>query len=310
MKQFQAAVAAFLFACTSSAALAQQPAQPAVPFQAGKPLQNPSNVKTFGSFMNPESVVHDEVNDRYIVVSTGVPNSVRKNDGYVSIVNPDGTVHTLKWIAGTPENGIELNDPRGSDIGKNGVLYVADNTVVRMFDVATGQPKGNVTIDGAVFLNDLEVADDGTVYVTDSGSNDNPGASAIYRISPDGQVSKLVSGEALARPNGIAIDRDGNIVTVALGNTDVVTYSRDGNVLKKESNLSTLNDGLVILADGSKITSSLRAGHIVRIPAQGGPAEVLAENIPQPASIGFDAKRNRVIIPQLVQNALTFVDLK
>lgn len=102
------------------------------------------NVKTFGSFLSAESVSYDAQRDLYVVVNTGVPNATRANDGYISLVNPDGTVNTLKWIAPATganvlTNGVTLNDPRGSDI-QNNVLYVADIDTIRMFDMLTGQP--------------------------------------------------------------------------------------------------------------------------------------------------------------------------
>ena len=62
------------------------------------------------------------------------------NDGYVSLINPDGTAHTLKWI-GVNRNGLTLNHPLGSDIA-NGMLYVVDIDTVRWFDMKTGEPHG------------------------------------------------------------------------------------------------------------------------------------------------------------------------
>ena len=44
------------------------------------------------------------------------------------------------------------------------MLYVADITVVRLFDLKTGAPKGEVKVPGATFLNDISVAKDGRVF--------------------------------------------------------------------------------------------------------------------------------------------------
>jgi len=309
------ATASFVAAYLSfSPAFAQQtPAQPAAPaatepFKAGQPLPVRPNVRTFGSFCSAESVSVDTERDLYVVVSPCTSNTLRPNDGYVSLVNPDGTVNTLKWIQGSDKMGVTLNDPRGSDIN-HGMLYLADIDTVRMFDIKTGEPRGEVKVEGAVFLNDLEVTDDGTVYVTDSGSNDKPDASAIYKITPDGAVTDFARGGPLQRPNGIAFDPDGNIVTVLLANTNILTYAPDGELVKTEDGLEALADGLVILADGTKITTSLRANHLARIPP-GGKAELLVDNVFTPASIGYDAKRNRVIVPENQQNAITMVDLQ
>ena len=89
------------------------------------------------------------------------------NDGYVSLLNPDGTVHTLKWI-GVNRNGLTLNHPLGSDI-INDLLYVVDMDTVRWFDMVSGQPRGSIPVKGATRFNDIEVAQDATIYVTQTG---------------------------------------------------------------------------------------------------------------------------------------------
>jgi SMP-30/Gluconolactonase/LRE-like region len=290
-------------------AVAQQAPAPAgqtQPFVAGTPLPARDNIKTFGSFLAAESVSYDAQRDLYVVVNTGVPNATRPNDGYISLVNPDGTVNTLKWIqpaaANTPFNGVTLNDPRGSDI-ENGVLYVADIDTVRMFDMATGQPKGERVIPGAQTLNDLEVARDGTIYVTDTGTN------KVHRITAQGQVSNFAEGEQVNRPNGIAFDAQGNIVVVLIGTEDVLTYAPDGKLLKTEKSTDVGNDGLVILADGTKLISSVQRGTLARIrPNQ--PAESIATGIPNAASMALDTKRNQLVIPQNQQNAITIVQVR
>ncbi len=297
---------------TTSFAFAQAPAAaPAAPpvlepFVAGAPLaMTGKNVRTFGSFLGTESVSYDAERDLYVAVSPAIGNMIRPNDGYISLINPDGTVHTLKWIAplatATRTNGLILNDPRGSFIA-NGTLYVVDNTTLRMFNMADGAPKGEIEVAGATFLNDLTVAADGTVYATDTRLN------AIYRIAPDGTSTAIATGGSLNGPNGIEFDADGNLVVVLIGAPQVLTFGLDGTLLKTDEMPYARMDGLVILPDGSKLATSLE-GYLMKIPAGGGPVEILATGIPTAASMGYDSKRNRVIIPQNNQNAITFVDL-
>jgi len=140
---------------------------------------------------------YDAERDLYVAVNAGIAQDVIPNDGYISLVNPDGTAHTLKWI-GVNHNGLTLNHPLGSDI-INGLLYVADINVIRWFDMATGGPRGSVTVEGASRFNDIEVAGDGTIYATQSGT-DESGTWAIYRITPQGESSVFVEGPPLARP--------------------------------------------------------------------------------------------------------------
>ncbi len=108
------------------------------PFVAGTPLKQQPNVKTYGGFRFAESIWYDAERDLYVAVNAGIAQDVIPNDGYISLVNPDGTAHTLKWI-GVNRNGLTLNHPLGSDI-INGMLYVVDIDTVRWFDMKTGEP--------------------------------------------------------------------------------------------------------------------------------------------------------------------------
>jgi len=278
----------------------------AQPFVAGSPLKMTPNARTYGGFRFAESISYDAERDLYVAVNAGIAQDVVPNDGYISLVNPDGTAHTLKWI-GVNRNGLTLNHPLGSDIA-NGRLYVVDIDTVRWFDMATGRPLGQIAVSGVTRFNDLEVADDGTIYATQTG--DETSASwRVYRITPQGQASVLVTGAPLNRPNGIAFDPQGNVVVVNIGSSDVLTFSPSGTLVRTEQSTDAGNDGLAILADGTKYVSSVRQGTVARI-RPGQPAELVASGIPNAASMAHDSKRNRLIIPMNDWNAITFVDLK
>ena len=79
----------------------------------------------------------------------------------------DGKVVKAKFIEGGKDK-IKLDAPKGLGL-LNGVLYVSNVTVVRKFDVKTGAPKGEIAIKDSTFLNDLAIAADGRIFVTDSG---------------------------------------------------------------------------------------------------------------------------------------------
>ena len=275
------------------------------PFEAGEPLNLSANARTYGGFRFAESMSYDAERDLYVAVNAGMPQDVIPNDGYVSLLNPDGTVHTLKWI-GVNRDGLMLNHPLGSDI-INGRLYVADINVVRWFDMETGEPQGSVTVAAALRFNDIEVAEDGTIYASQTGTED-PASWRIYRVTPQGASSVFVADPVLARPNGIAFDGRGNIVVVTVLSNDVLTYAPDGTLLNTEHTVDPGNDGLVIVDDGTKYVSSVRAGTVSRI-RPGQPAEIVAYGIPSAASMSYDSRRNRLLIPMNDWNAITIVDL-
>jgi DNA-binding beta-propeller fold protein YncE len=296
-----------LLGCMSTAFAQQAPApDPAtLPFAAGQPLKMTPNAKTYGGFRFAESISYDPDRDLYVVPSAGIAQDVIPNDGYVSLVNPDGTTHTLKWI-GVNRNGLTLNHPLGSDIA-NGMLYLADIDTVRWFDMKTGEPRGSVQVPGVSRFNDIEVAADGTIYGTQTGDT-NSDTWRVYKITPQGQSSVFFSGAPLERPNGIAFDPKGNIVVVNIGTNDVLTFSPAGKLLTTEKAVDPGNDGLAILPDGTKYVSSVRLGTISRI-RPGQPAEIVASGIPTAASMTYDSRRNRLVIPMNDWNAITIVDL-
>lgn len=269
--------------------------------EAGKPTPMTSNVKVYGSFRWAESVTYDSQRNLLIVMNAGIAQNLQENDGYVSLLNPDGSVHTTKWIGNT-RDGLTLNQPLGSALLGN-TLYAADIDTVRTFDRATGKPGRAVTIPGATLLNGIAVAADGTVYV----SNTRP-ASTVFKITPAGVASTFVTGAPLAEPNGVAIDQKGNVVVVNMANKNILTFAPDGKLLTTEESFESGNDGLVILKDGTKYISSVRYGSVSQL-RPGQPLKVIAAGIPTAASMGYDSKQHQLIIPMNNHNALAFIKL-
>jgi len=328
-----AALAAGLLAVP---ALAQQPPQEPRPYSVGNPLgvTGPDgafaaispNVRVFGAIFSAESCSYDAERGVIVVPNRGVPQSVQSNDAWVSFINHDGSVHTARWIgvqgpaarAGlTPP--LVLNEPFGSDIA-GGMLYVADRdggtragepsvAVIRRFDLRTGTPAGEFRVEGAPWLNDIEVADDGTIYATQTGSAQDSTTWRVWRVERDGTASVFVQGAPLRLPNGVALDRRGNVVVVNMGNSDVLTFSPAGRLLATEQAAQAGSDGLVIMPDGTKYVSSVTLGGVSRI-RPGRPAELIARNIPSAASMCYDAGANQLVIPMNPNNGLAFVPLR
>jgi DNA-binding beta-propeller fold protein YncE len=118
----------------------------------------------------------------------------------------------------------------------------------------------------------------------------------------------FVEGAPLNVPNGVAIDTDGNVVVVNIGNNDVLTFDTDGELMRTEKALEGGNDGVVVLDDGTKYVSSVRFGSVSRI-RPGQQAESVAAGIPSAASMCYDSTQNQLVIPMNNHNALAFVSL-
>ena len=338
---FRASGAALVIGLLAGALLAQQAQQPQ-PFFVGNRLGLPinpapdgafeamsSNVKVYGAIYSAESCSYDAARGVIVVPNRGVPQNVQTNNAWVSFINHDGSVHTARWLGvQTPaERGnltppLVLNEPYGSDIA-NGTLYVADRdggttpnepsvAVIRRFDMRTGAPKGETRVERSPWLNDIAVAGDGTVYATQTGDGSaTPDTTTwqVLKIAPDGAVSTFVQGPPLRRPNGIALDGQGNVVVVNVGDDAVLTFSPAARLLKTEHAAQAGNDGLVIMRDGTKYVSSVINGGVSRI-RPGTAAELIARNIPSAASMCYDAGANQLVITMNPNNGLAFVPLR
>jgi hypothetical protein len=340
-----AAATALAIGLSATASTAQQPAAPAgpQPYTVGNRLGMPinpapdgaftpmsSNVKVYGAIYSAESCSYDPSRNVIVVPNRGVAQNVQTNNAWISFINHDGSVHTARWVGiqnpGDQRNNMTpplvLNEPLGSDIA-NGVLYLADRdggtgpndpavSVIRKFNMQTGMPAGEIKVDKSTGFNDIEVADDGTIYATQTGAGgQNPDATTwqVWKITPQGAASILIQGAPLRQPNGVAIDNQGNVVVVNIGTADVQTFSPDGKLLKTEQAAQPGNDGLVIMKDGTKYVSSVVQGGVSRIrPNQ--KAELIAQNIPNPASMCYDAGANQLVIPMNANNAMAFIPLR
>lgn len=297
-------IVAALLSALSASATAQE-------FQVGEPLgtvneagtrmEMSDNVKVFGSFHFTESCTFDPDRNLILSMNAGERSEGAAEDGFVSLINPDGSVHTAKWIGAT-RDGLELISPIGSAI-RNGVLYTVDSGFVRSFDLETGRPMSSVEVPDAGFLNGIAVSDNGTAYVSDT----RPGE-LIYEITPAGDVSVFAEGSPLAAPNGVAMDNDGNIVVVNIGDNAVITYNPAGDVVRTEQAAEAGSDGVVVTADGTKYVSSVRYGSVSKI-VPGEEAEVIATGIPSAASMCHDSVQNQLVIPMNPNNALAFISL-
>jgi hypothetical protein len=324
----------------SMTAAAQQPAPTGPqPYVVGNPVGLPviptpgstfapvsPNVKMFGALYSVESCSYDPVRNVIVAPNRGVAQNVQTNNAWIAFINHDGSVHTPRWIGvqnpgeqrANSQPPLVLNEPLGSDI-EGGILYLADRdggtspqdpavSVIRKFDMKTGAPAGEIKVAGSTGFNDLEVAPDGTIYATQTGGGEG-GLGQLWKVTKDGTATLWLQGAPLRQPNGIAFDPQGNIVVVQIGNNEVLTFAPDAKLLKTETAVQPGNDGLVIMPDGTKYVSSVVQGGVSRI-RPGQKAELIAQNIPSPASMCYDPVANQLVIPMNANNGLAFLPLK
>lgn len=243
----------------------------------------------------PVSVIHDPVDDVYLVANTPVG-----ADAFVARVTPRGHVQTLRWIdAGA--DGVRLAAPAGMAL-RGDTLYVADGNCIHLFRRADGEPAGSICAPGATALNDVAVDPRGRVYVSDAGTGavhaiDAAGFVEVARdpvLEQNGGLSAgalgvFVAGAGLYQltPNGLRIVvRDGD---KRLGG---IVFTRAGSFA-----FSNRSDSIVVFVEA--IDNGTR-----------GNVWTLANDMPSVGDLGYDARRERILIPEIDGERLVFVDLK
>jgi hypothetical protein len=290
-------------------------------------------------FLSPESVVHDPLTDVYLVSNVGGP-PVIFNHGFISRVSPQGAVLDLKWIE-DGVNGAALHGPKGLWLHR-GELYVADVDTLRIFNRFTGAPIRDVPIPnpfaapgttpplgapGALFLNHVVVANDGTAYISDQLD------SAIFKVDPQGNASVLASGPQLGNPDGILLDGD-ELSWVTFFGHEVRRMTSSGKIIMEALLPAADVTGLTLgpnplppgalLMDGyarwhgSLLVTSWVTGTIYRIGRSGTEIETTAQvvsardnpNSPDgPAKINIDSSRGRLLIPLFNAGQLVILTL-
>ena len=257
-------------------------------------------------FSKPEAILYDPEQDVYFVSNVNGDPLASDHNGFISKVSPEGKVIELKFIDGTDAK-TSLDAPKGMAIVGD-LLYVSDITWVRIFDRKTGAPRGKLFAKGATFLNDLTVDNNGVVYVSDTGFKSGEqgfaksGSDTVYRIDPKKVATEaLIRDKELGNPNGLVANADGLWAVNAQG--ELFRVSSDG---KKETSTKLAKgglDGVVALEDGTFLISSWDGAGIYRGKPGGEFVKIVAA-LKSPADIGFDSKRELLLIPSMNEDRL------
>ena len=156
----------------------------------------------------------------------------------------------------------------------------------------------------------LAVGADGSIYVTDTGLRMGAGrmqaseTEAVYRILPGGRMQTLARGPELGSPNGIVVDADGGVTVAGMNSSEVYRLAGGSRTLLRAPRRGLL-DGLVRTRGGALLVSDWKRSAAYRIHPDAEPVIALRK-LPSPADIGYDARRNRLLVPMMTVNRLEF----
>ena len=149
--------------------------------------------------------------------------------GRIFRVSPQGEWSVIAEYDGEP-NGMKLHP--------DGRLWITDyRRGLLALDLAGGAPVpvlARRNAEGFKGLNDLCIAEDGTVFFTDQGQTGmHDPTGRVYRLSPEGKLDSLLANGP--SPNGVVLDRAKSVLFVAMTRGNAVWRApvlRDGSVSK------------------------------------------------------------------------------
>lgn len=267
-------------------------------------------------FREPESVRYDPDQDVFFVSNMFGLGSLKDGNGFISKVSAANPEDARPLVQGG-KNGAVLDAPKGMALHGD-TLWVADIDKVRAFSKTTGQPLFTVdfTALNATFLNDVAVAPDGNIYITDTsilfnpdGSTSHPAVDKIFVIRNVSRRMGTVAdqGDRFGRPNGIAWDAThSRFLVVSFGAPTVLSWTP--GALKPPTTVATgagQFDGVVALPDGRALVSSWADSSLFVLDGD-SLTRVVAGGLPTPADLHVDRRTNTIAIPLSSQNEVVF----
>jgi hypothetical protein len=283
----------------------------AAPAAAVAPPSIEPVIKFTGAFSTPEGVLYDAQADRYLVSNiNGKPTEVDSN-GYILELSPDGRVTNPRLIAGGV-NRVKLDAPKGLAI-VGAELWVTDINLVRRFDLKTARYLGDVDLPGATYANDIVAAPSGGAYVSDSAVRfalmgpEPAGDDQVFYVDQTGKVVVYAKGPELGGPSGLAMAQGNFLLVATMKSDEIYRLSDKGarDVVTKAPGAQL--DGLLAIGD-VLIVSSWRTETVYRGPLGGKLTPVLTK-VKGVADIGYDSKRNRLLVPRFLEDAVEVYEL-
>ncbi len=247
----------------------------------------------------PESVVEDPATG--VIYVSNINGAVMQTDGngFISRLTADGKMLERQWVKG-------LNSPTGLALHDR-TLYAADVDQLIEINAASGEILKRYDAKGAVFLNDVVVDDDGTVYVSDTPMN------TIWRLK-DGSFEPWLANDALNGPNGLLIQGK-TLIVASLGKVQsqgqkkelgtLLAVSLDDQKVSKVGKGELIGnlDGLQAIQPGVYLVTDWAQGALYRVDAKGKVDELIDLNQGS-ADLSYLPGKKMLLIPMMLDNSL------
>ncbi|HZL11970.1 MAG TPA: hypothetical protein VFC65_18460 [Prolixibacteraceae bacterium] len=241
----------------------------------------------------PESSCYNSA-DKTIYVSNIVGmHNIKDGVGYISKLNEKGEFIEKEWVKG-------LNAAKGIACTNN-KLYVTDIDRVVKVDLKTGKIEKTYSNRKSKSLNDVTVASDGRVYVSDSGGD------CIFYVGKDSLEVFLESDQLnamngiLANDNLLYLGSKGNFISIGQKTKAITILAKNVGYL----------DGIVLVGQNKFITSDF--GGKVQLIEPGKAVEILLNTTEMKinaADLGYIPSKKILLVPTFYNNKVVAYKLK
>ena len=239
--------------------------------------------ETTAELKTPESVLFDEEKEIMYVANINGDPSEKDGNGFISILNADGSENNLEWATG-------LDAPKGMAL-YDGKLYVSDIDRLVEIDVQSGKIISRYHAANAVFLNDVAACSNGMILVSDTRT-------AKIHALVNGSLTLWMEGEPLETPNGLFTETgklyigDKNIYEVDIKTKEIKQIIADaGGVDGLEKN----NAGEFVFSNWPGRVFVHRNGQNIKL------LDTTAEEI-NTADLDFALKPDLILVPTFFDN--------
>lgn len=241
------------------------------------------------TYNNPESVVYDTCNNRYLI----------SNKGGNTIVALDEEGILTNFVT------TGLYEPKGLLIVGDTLISV-NSTSIKGFSLSDTTQVINIPITGSSFMNDAISDGKGNLYISDSKKG------VIYKLSlKDGNYSILISSGIT--PNGLLYDNNADALIICSwgSNAKIQSFSLADSSLTTlvTTPLSNL-DGLARDNCGNIYVSSWGKNSVYVFDSLfQNPPTIVSTNHNGPADISINQEEQILAIPNFNSNSVSFVNL-
>jgi len=259
----------------------------------------------------PDQAVWHAKSRTWFVSNLGGGISLKKdNYGWITQTDENGKVIEDFWIGKTEG----MHAPSGMTVTDD-YLYVCDREGVYEIDIAERKIKNFFKIEGATFINDVVIAQNGDLYVSDFFGD------KIYKLAQGNRKPEIwLETATLKAPDGLYMEKEKLIVASwgKLSNPATFETSELGDLLRIDLKTKKIEvliskmgnlEGITKAANYYYVTDWF-SGKVLKVDAPRKTVSTFISGLKNPTDPNFAPELNVLAIPQHGTNQVLFINLQ